>query len=50
MNENKSMIITNFVCQMNKELFLTVIKKNYVEDHLWLPFLDQSQSDVVVLQ
>ena len=46
------MIITVEIQQMNKKLFVTNQLKDACKlefaDHLWLPFLDQSQSDILV--
>ena len=52
MNEHKAMIITDVIFQTNKKLFAVVNPKNACKfefaDHLWLPFLDQPLSDVLV--
>ena len=48
---HKSMIIPVDIHQTNKKFYFTVQPKNACqlkfEDHLWLPFLDQPQSDIV---
>ena len=48
------MIIPVYIHQTNTKLSVTVKTKNACKleftDHLWLPFLDQPQSDIVVLQ
>ena len=45
------MIIPVDIHQTNKKFYFTVQPKNACqlkfEDHLWLPFLDQPQSDIV---
>ena len=52
MNKHKSMIIPDVIVQTNQKLFATINPKNACKlefsDHLWLPFLDQPQSDVKV--
>ena len=52
MNRHKSMKITNRNCPKRTKLFVTVHPRNVCKmvfpDHLWLPFLDQPQSDKVV--
>ena len=49
---HKDMRITVDIHERNKNFTATVQPKNAcileVEDHLWLPFLDQLQSDIVV--
>ena len=51
MNRHKATRIPNVICQTNKT-FLVVKPKPPCQlgfsDHLWLTFLDQPQSDVVV--
>ena len=46
------MIITVEIQQMNKKLFVTNQLKDACKlefaDHLWLPFFDQPQSDILV--
>ena len=46
------MQITVDIYQTNKKFFVTFQPKNACKlefsDHLWLPFLDQPQSDIVV--
>ena len=46
------MIIPDDICQTIKELFVIIIPtppcKSEFADHLWLPFLDQQQRDVLV--
>ena len=48
------MRITDGIFQTNKKLFVTVHPKNARKlefaDNLWLPFVDQLQSDVVVFE
>ena len=45
------MIIPDHICQTNKNLFLMVNNKNSCKlefsDHLWIPFINQPQSDVL---
>ena len=45
------MIIPDEIYQTNQKLFVSVQPKNACKlefaDHLWLPFLDQPQSDIV---
>ena len=52
MNKHKVVIITGQIYQNNKKLFVTFNSRNECRmdfaDRLWLPFIDQSQSDVVV--
>ena len=52
MNIHKDMRIPVDIYQTNKKLLNTVQPKNTCKlefaDHLWLPFLDQLQSDIVV--
>ena len=52
MNKYKAMIILYGMLLTNKQIFVTVNPKNTCKfefaDHLWLPFIDQTQSDVVV--
>ena len=52
-NEHKAMIITDCMCQTNEKLFAAFNPKDTSKlefaDYLWLPFLDQPQSDVVLL-
>ena len=52
MNKHKSMIIPDVIFQTNQKLFATINPKNACKlefsDHLWLPFLHQPQSDVVI--
>ena len=52
MNKQKSMRITDHICKNNKHLFVTVNPRSACKlefsDHLWLPFIDQPQSYVVV--
>ena len=52
MNIQKDMRITNRKVQTNDNLFVTVNPNNACKqefyDNLWLPFLDQPQSDVLV--
>ena len=52
MNKHKAMKIHNRICKNIKKLFVTVNPRNVCKmefsDHLWLPFLDQPQYDVVV--
>ena len=51
-NIHKAMLIHANIYPMNKNLFVAVQPKNSRKaefiDHLWLPFLDQPQSDMVV--
>ena len=51
---HKDMIIPVDIHERNKMFTVTVKPKNACKlefvDHLWLPFLDQPQSDVVVFQ
>ena len=51
-NIQKAMIIPGGIYQTKKRLFVTAEPKNVCElgfaDHWWLPFLDQSQSDIIV--
>ena len=53
-NEHKAMIIPNLIFKTNKELFVTVNTQSVCtlgfSVHIWLPFLNQPQSDVVVLK
>ena len=48
------MRISDAIFQTNTKLFLVVIPKNAYklkfDDNLWLPFLDQPQSDIVVFE
>ena len=48
------MIIADNINQTNKKLCVTFQTKNAYKlefaDHLWLPFTDQPQSDVVLFQ
>ena len=50
-NIHKAMIIPVGIYRMNKTFFVTVQPKNArkleFSDHLWIPFLDQPQSDIV---
>ena len=52
MSKHKAMRIPDRICQNNKNLPVIVIPikacRIEFDDHLWLPFLDQPQSDVVV--
>ena len=52
MNKHKGVRILYHIFQTNKKLFVTVNPINACKlrfsDHLWLPFLDQPQSDVLV--
>ena len=52
MNKQKYMRIPDHICKNNKHLFVTVNTRSACKlefsDHLWLPFIDQPQSDVVV--
>ena len=54
MNKHKNMRSLFRICQNNKKLFVTVNPKNpwklEFTDHLWIPFIDQLQSDVVVFE
>ena len=49
---HKPMIFLVGIYQINKDFSATVQPKNECKsgfaDHLWLPFLDQPQSDIVV--
>ena len=51
-NIHKDMIINDGFYQTNKKLFVTVQPKNACKlefsDHLWIPFIDQPQSEIVV--
>ena len=51
MNKHKAMRIPCLICQTNKKLFVKVNKKiactSEFSDHLWIPFLNKRQSDVV---
>ena len=51
-NIHKAMQIHVTMYPTNKKLFVTVQPKNTFQlelaDHLWLPFLDQPQSNIVV--
>ena len=51
-NIHKAVRIPDDIYRTNKKLFVTVQPKNACKlefvDHLWLPFLDQPQSDMVV--
>ena len=46
------MIIPDHICENNKRVFVTANPRNACKmkfaDNLWLTFLDQPQSDVVV--
>ena len=48
------MIIPDGIFKTNNKLFVTINPKNAfileLSDHLWLPSLDQYQSDVVVFE
>ena len=50
---HKAMIITVKIYQTNKKFCVTFQPKNSCQlefaDHLWLPFIDQPQSDIVVV-
>ena len=50
-NIHKAMVIPDRNFQNNKKLFVTVHPNNACKlefaDRLWLPFLDQSQSDII---
>ena len=52
MKIHKAMTITDGIFQTNNNLFMAVIPQNACKtgfsDNLWLLFLDQPQSDVVV--
>ena len=52
-NKRKSMRIPDRICRNNNKLFVIVNPRNVCKlvfaDHLWLPFHDQPQSDVVVV-
>ena len=52
MNIHKAMRILDSIFQTNNKLFVMVRPKNACKleifGHLWLPFLDQQQSDIVV--
>ena len=54
MNKHKDMIIPDHICHNNKMLFVTVNPRNACKmefgDHLFLPFLDQPQSDVAAFE
>ena len=49
---HRNMGINAYINQTNKNFSVTVQPKNACKyefaDHLWLPFLDQQQSDIVV--
>ena len=51
-NIHKAMRIPVDIYQGTKNLFVTVQPKNACKfesaDHLWLPFIDQPQSDIIV--
>ena len=53
-NIHKDMQITVNLYQKNRKFFVTVQPKNACKlgfiDHLWLPFLDQPQSDIVFFE
>ena len=53
-NKHKAMRITVGIHKMNKNICGTVQPKNACKlefsDHLWLPFLDQPQSDIKVFE
>ena len=52
MNKHKPMIIPDLICQNNNKLFVMINLRNTCKlefaDHLWIPSMDQPQSDVVV--
>ena len=52
MNKHKNMIILDRICKNNRKGFVTFNPSNTCKMglayRLWLPFLDQPQSDVVV--
>ena len=52
MNIHKATIIQYGIFQTNFKLFVTVHPKNACKlefsDHLWLRFIDQPQSDVII--
>ena len=52
MNKHKDMIITECIYQNNKIFFVVINPRSACKmrfsDHLWLPFLGQPQSYVVV--
>ena len=54
MNTHKSVIIPDRICQNSKSFSLTFYPRNTCKmdfsKHLWLPFLGQPQSDVVVFE
>ena len=54
MNRHKTMGNINRICQNNNIKIITVNPKNVCKmefaDNLWLPFLDQPRSDVVVFE
>ena len=54
MNKHKAMKVTYRICKTNKILFLMFNTRNACKlefyGHLWLTFLDQTQSHVVVFQ
>ena len=51
---HKSMIIPVDINEINKHFTVTVQPKNACKlefvDHLWLPFIDQPQSDILVFE
>ena len=51
---HKSMIIPVDINQTNKSFYVTVKPKNACKlefaYHLWLPFLDQPQSDIIIFR